>query len=602
MPRMNLPRRPDFWLTAWGLALAVTAVAVGLHVYFLLHAGGLWRDEAHLVNLAGSSSLRAMSHDSFPVLMPLLVRFWEILGLGKTDSGLRLFGLLIGLGLPAALWLAAWKFRRSPPLPGLALLALNGTVIVFGDSLRAHGLGSLLILLTALATVWFLQNNSWRRAAVWAVLAILSVQTLFQNAIFVAAICVGAWAVCARQKNLRAALQVLGVGAIAAISLLPYLNNFISLNAGGSSLRTGVEPGRLRATFATAFGFPMEQCRWLWPVFLLTMLGVGVASIFLRHKTAGETSPQKFLLPVRWTLLIAVLVAATGFLWFAAAPQNHWWIFLVLAFGVIWLERKYFFTKNISKANDGDLALFSGVTLLVAAIGFAAFLWYAALPTEPWYFIPLLALAAGCFEIGLPVRGHARASVLGFSIVVVMFAGVVVFADQKAVNWRFTNVDLLCPRLAAEVAPEDLVVVSPWYCGITFQRYFKTATLWETAPPIADHSLARYDLMHEQMEKTNVMQPLIERAETALRAGHRVWLVGMMAIPEPGVPLPADLPPPPLAHSGWADRPYTETWVLQMNQFLSNHSREFKMVFETPQGNLNFMENLQLYRVEGWHD
>ena len=258
MPRMNLPRRPDFWLTAWGLALAVTAVAVGLHVYFLLHAGGLWRDEAHLVNLAGSSSLRAMSHDSFPVLMPLLVRFWEILGLGKTDSGLRLFGLLIGLGLPAALWLAAWKFRRSPPLPGLALLALNGTFIVFGDSLRAHGLGSLLILLTALATVWFLQNNSWRRAAVWAVLAILSVQTLFQNAIFVAAICVGAWAVCARQKNLRAALQVLCVGTIAAISLLPYLNNFISLNAGGSSLRTGVEPGRLRATFAAAHPHPME--------------------------------------------------------------------------------------------------------------------------------------------------------------------------------------------------------------------------------------------------------------------------------------------------------------------------------------------------------
>jgi hypothetical protein len=39
-----------------------------------------------------------------------------------------------------------------------------------------------------------------------------------------------------------------------------------------------------------------------------------------------------------------------------------------------------------------------------------------------------------------------------------------------------------------------------------------------------------------------------------------------------------------------------------VNQFLSNHSREFKMVFETPSGNLNFMENVQLYRVEGWHD
>ncbi len=599
---MNSPRRPDFWLTAWVLALAVTAVAAGLHVYFLFHAGGLWRDEVHLVNLAGSSSLGAMSHDSFPVLMPLLVRFWEILGPGKTDSGLRLLGLLIGLGLPAALWLAAWKFRRSPPLPGLALLALNGTVIVFGDSLRAHGLGSLLILFTALAAAWFLQKTSWRRAAIWAALAVLSVQTLFQNAIFVAAICAGAWAVCARQNNLRAALKVLLVGVTAALSLLPYLDNFISLNTGAGSLRTGIDPGRLQATFATAFGFPMEQCRWLWPVFGLVMLAAGVAAMFPRHKAAAENLPVKNFLPVRWTLPLAALVAATGFLWFAASPQYHWWIIPALAVGVVWLERKSFFIENNFVSDDGDLAWFGGVTLLVAAIGFAAFLWYAALPTEPWYFIPLLALAAGCFEIGLPVRGHARAAVLGFSIVVVAFAGVVVFADQKAVNWRLTNVDLLCQRLAAEAAPEDLVVVSPWYCGITFERYFKGPSHWETAPPLADHSLARYDLVHAQMKKTGVMQPLLTRAEAALRAGHRVWLVGMMAVPEPGVSVPADLPPPPLPHSGWADRPYTETWVLQLNQFLSNHSREFKLVFETPQGNLNFMENLQFYRVEGWHD
>lgn len=324
--------------------------------------------------------------------------------------------------------------------------------------------------------------------------------------------------------------------------------------------------------------------------------------IFLRYKTAVETSSKKFLVPVRWTMLVAALAAATGFLWFAAAPQYHWWIFVVLALGVVWLEQNYFTEEKNSANNNGDLALFGSVTLLVAAVGFAAFLWYAALPTEPWYFIPLLALAAVCFEIGLPVRGHVRAVVLGFSIVVVGFAGVVVFADQKAVNWRLTNVDLLCPHLAAAAAPEDLVVVSPWYCGIPFQRYFKSATPWETAPPISDHSLARYDLICEQMKKSGVMQPLMTQAEATLRAGNRVWLVGMMAVPAPGVPLPADLPPPPLPHSGWADRPYTVTWVMQLNQFLSNHSREFKMVYETPVGNLNFMENLQLYRVEGWHD
>jgi hypothetical protein len=595
MPRMNFPRRPDFRLTVWLLTAAVTAVAVGLHVWFLLHAGGLWRDEAHLANLAGLGSPREMSHDSFPVLMPLLLHGWEIFA-GKTDFSLRLLGMFIGLGLPAALWLGAWKFRRTPPLAGLALIALNGTVIVFGDSLRAHGLGALLILLAAFAAVWFLQENSLPRAALWAALSVLSVQTLFHNAIFVFAICAGSWAVCARKKNLRAALAVLLVGVVSAISLLPYLNNFLALNSGSGSLRTGIEWGRLKANFDTAFGFPMEQCRWLWPFFVLVMLAAGLAAIFLRRKNAEENPPPKKLLPLRWSLLLVAIVAATAFLWFAASPPNRWWIFPALALTVFWLDGKNFATEEI------DFALFGGVTLLVASAGFAAFLWFAALPTESWYFIPLLALAAGCFETGLPVRGHARAAVLGFSIVTIAVAGVVIFADKKDVNWRFTNVDLLCPRLAAEAAPEDLIVVSPWYCGITFQRYFNGATPWETAPPVSDHSRARYDLVHEQMKKSGVMQPLMARAEKALRAGHRVWLVGMMAVPDAGISPPADLPPPPLPHSGWTDRPYTETWVLQLNQFLSNHSREFKMVFETPQGNLNFMENLQLYRVEGWRE
>ena len=610
---MISPRRPYLWLPAWCVAVPVTLVAVGLHFYFLCHAGGFWRDEVNLINLAGLHSLRAMSADSFPVFMPLLIRFWETIGLGKTDAGLRLLGALIGLGLPATLWLMAWKFRRSPPLAGLALLALNGTVIVFGDSLRAHGLGSLLILLTAAAACWFLQKTCWKRAVVWAALSMLSVQTLFQNAVFIFAICVGAWVVWARQKNVRAALKVFLVGLAAAVSLLPYLMNFISLNVDASSLRTGIAPARLLATFDTAAGFPMEQSRWLWFIFAVAIVVLGVAALFPRLKMAGKLAAVKKILPARWTTLLVALIAATGLLWFSALPASRWWFFLLLAVAVAVLDGIHrppaeaettvpTAVQNENSVCSGDWSLFAGTTLLVAVVGFAAFLWFAALPTEPWYYLPLLALVAGCYEIGLPVCGHVRAAVLGFSGVTAVIACVVIFSEHKAVNWRFTNLDLLCPQLAAEAAPGDFVIVSPWYCGISFERYFKGDVRWETVPPLADHAFARYDLVHEQMQKTEVARPLIEQAAAVLRAGHRVWLVGMMAVPAPGEAPPADLPPPPLKFSGWSDRPYTETWVLQVNQFLSNHSREFKMVFETPSGNLNFMENVQLYRVEGWHD
>ncbi len=195
----KVSRQPE-----WILALAATLAVVWLHFYFLWHAGGFWRDEVNLINLSGRHSLTEMSKDSFPVLMPLLVSGWTAIGLGQNDLSLRLLGTLIGLALPAALWLAAWKIRRAPPLLGLVLLTLNSTVITFGDSLRAFGLGSVLILLTTAAAGWFLKNPTWRRAGVLAALAVLSVQALYQNAVFIAAICIR------RLGGLRAAKKLGG--------------------------------------------------------------------------------------------------------------------------------------------------------------------------------------------------------------------------------------------------------------------------------------------------------------------------------------------------------------------------------------------------------
>jgi len=589
------------------LALLVTGVAVWLHFNFLFHAGGFWRDEVNLINLAKLPTLQEMSRDSFPVLMPLVVRTWDAVGLAKSDITLRLLGTMVGLGMLAALWLAAWKFRRSPPLPGLALLALNGTVIVFGDSLRAYGLGSLLILLTVLAAWWFLANPTWARAIGWALLAILSVQTLYQNAVFIAAICAGAWAVGARQKLAGPAFKVLLVGMAAAASLLPYLSGLLSLPKAAASLRTGIELGRIIATFAAAVGFPMDQTVWLWLAFALMLLVFGAIAIFRQSSSLGNRV-AKPALDLRWTTLLVALTAAAGFLWFAAAPATHWWFLALLAVVVAVLDGRCGIievpatAEFAGGAHDKYLPLFAGTTLLLATAGFAGFLWYAALATEPWYFITLMAIAAGCFELGLPVRGHARAAIFGFSLVTVIVAGVVIFSERKAVNWRFTNVDILAPKLAANVDPQDFIIVSPWYCGITFERYFKGQARWETLPPLADHSFARYDLVHAAMSQPQAVKPLIEQATATLRAGHRVWLVGMMGIPTPGTPAPSDLPPAPLPHSGWADRPYTQNWLEQVNQFLCDHSSGFEQVYETPAGNLNFMEKLEVYRVEGWRD
>src|SRR5215469_15534541 len=99
---MTIVRRPE-----WVLAVLITLAAVSFHLAFLGRAGALWRDEVNTLNVAERHSLRDMSQDSFPILMPLIVRGWLALGLGETDTGLRTLGTFIGVSLLAALWLTA---------------------------------------------------------------------------------------------------------------------------------------------------------------------------------------------------------------------------------------------------------------------------------------------------------------------------------------------------------------------------------------------------------------------------------------------------------------------------------------------------------------
>src|SRR5579863_1914862 len=80
------------------LAVAGTAAIVALHFYFLARVGGLWRDEVNSVNLA-QGSLHDIFRDSFPILFPMLLRGWSMIGLGGSDMALRLLGVFMGLSL-----------------------------------------------------------------------------------------------------------------------------------------------------------------------------------------------------------------------------------------------------------------------------------------------------------------------------------------------------------------------------------------------------------------------------------------------------------------------------------------------------------------------
>src|SRR5262245_47955415 len=153
LPTRRIPNRR---VIEWVIGVLITLVAVYLHWVNLRSAGALWRDEAGVARVATLRTFSEMwsniGHESCPILFPALLRSWS-LGFGGADPALRIMGFFVGLLLLGAIWLNGWFFHRSPPLVALSLLAVNASVVRWGDSLRAYGLASVLMIL-GLATGW----------------------------------------------------------------------------------------------------------------------------------------------------------------------------------------------------------------------------------------------------------------------------------------------------------------------------------------------------------------------------------------------------------------------------------------------------------------
>jgi len=476
----------------------------------LLHAGALWRDEAagvQLATLPGLSEMwRMLTHDSFPVLFPLVVRIWAAIGLGGSDLHLRWLGFAVGLTMLASFWVAARLMGRGVPIISLALFALNLTCIRSGDSLRAYGLGCALIVVT-LALVWkFTQKRTPANGLLAAVAAILSVQCLYQNAFLVLAICGGACIFCYSQERWRTCFWILGIGTAAALSLVPYLGPIARAQNWWMLEKTGFHPDLLWANASQAMAFPSEGFDLIWMLLLMLAVGYGVVVLGLGAKTS-----------------------------------------------VIREQR--------------DLAMVVLVALVAGLVGFGFFLRIALLPTQPWYYLPIMAFVAACLDaIGARCDWRMRAGLIVFAVITAVVGYAVA---RPAMSCRQTNMDVVAAQLAKEASPKDLILVHPWYCGISFQRYYHGETAWTTLPPLEDHLTHRYDLLKVKMQMDDPIQPVLDKIASTLESGNRVWVVGKL--PGDGQP-PSEIHPAPDNPWSWCDEPYSSIWGARTAYFLLTHS------------------------------
>lgn len=533
----------------WVVATILTVAAVSFQVLFLMHAGPLWRDEVNSAEFAGMPALADivsfLPYDGFPLLSTLVVRGWIASGLGRSDFGLRILGLLVGFALLAALWFTSRRLRCRAPVASLALVALNPWVVSSVASIRPYGIGAVLIVLT-LGLVWsVIEAPTAKRVLAAAALAVLGVQCMYQNAFLLLGILAAGMATALLTSRPRTAVALGAIGITAALSLLPYGPSIAAARAWNVVIQAPTTMKYLFTVFFEALKTgPVLQA---WPWIALALAGLIAAARSLRARTGSPRS----------------------------SPGG-------------------------SPARQSPGAAIFGVSAAIATtVVFLAALRGTRLPTEPWYYVPLMATIAPALDAAL--TGASRDGARG-ALRVLLCSGIAVSAalsGWRPLMERRTNLDAVASYIGSGASEADVIVVYPMYYAISFQRYYKGPARCMTIPPTEGARIHRYDMLKSAMVQPNAIEPVLEAMAQALRSGHRVWLVGGLPNPDLGKPAPT-LPPAPTAPSGWYCGPYLVTWGQQASHFLGSRALRGDPVAPLGKGPINPYEHVPLVVVTGW--
>ncbi|MBW8865518.1 MAG: hypothetical protein JF609_11490, partial [Verrucomicrobia bacterium] len=246
-----------------------------------------------------------------------------------------------------------------------------------------------------------------------------------------------------------------------------------------------------------------------------------------------------------------------------------------------------------------DLPLFAGITLVLGAIGFGTFIKLSGLPTQIWYYVPLLCFTVVCCDLIFPrVRPATQSCIL----IVVLIALALCPAGYYTLRIRQTNGDLLATQVARVATADDLIIVHPWYDGLTFAYYYHGPAKWTTLPAITDYQYYRYDLIKDQLQTPHAIAPVLNQVEATLRAGHRVWVVGSIPTWSPDSPVPEDPPVAPNLPTAWLDAPYSWAWGNELGCFIVQHSTNYALVVDpsTNAISINPLERMALAVSTGW--
>jgi len=396
-----------------------------------------------------------------------------------------------------------------------------------------------LFLVLALGFIWNVARVPSRHAVFLATVAgVLAVQALYQSLFVLVTFCLGGALVAARRRDFKNAFLVLALAIPPALSLLPYLGVIGRANQWNVVTQVPLGLSRIWLVFQRALGAPVAVMFWLWAA-----------------------------------LLLAAIVTA-----FVLARTE----------------------KKTSHGNDDRDAAWFLVTVIVAVSGaYYLFLTVLKFPTEVWYYLAWMGVTAAAIDalLGRIIREDS-VRMLRLAVVVLL-AAIISPGLWRQAEVRMTNLDLVAAQLNRDAGNDDLILMHPWFCGPAFGRYYKSNAPWLTLPPLADHQLQRLDLFKEQMQQDAPIQPVLEKMEATLRAGHTVWLVGYYPFSNPPR-IPPPLPRAGAGPGGWNEAPFMTVYGMQVAYFLQDHALETKSLKLNSTQAVNPFENFPVMAVSGW--
>src|SRR2546426_2925802 len=198
--------------------------------------------------------------------------------------------------------------------------------------------------------------------------------------------CLGGVASGASRGSRTGVLLRVGVGLAAGLSLLPYIPAVRAAGDWGVLVRTGADVTRIW----TALSSTASWDGWGWV--LLAGVGVGVAVVQVTTRRGGQTGAE-------W------------------GQQN---------------------------------SLYAGVTLVGGAVAFLGFVLWSRLPTQPWYYLPLIALSSVSVDVLLSPLLRRPGARIATCALIMLITSLHLQAAAPQLRVRQTNLDLLAAERSEE--------------------------------------------------------------------------------------------------------------------------------------------------------